>query len=380
MLKTGSRILLSTALVLSVLTIIAGSLQAQTYSSERHDFRLTAIARGLEHPWGVAFLPNGDVLVTERPGRLRLIRNGRLDPAPVPGAPLVVASGQGGLLDIALHPHFTENRLIYLSYAGGGAGGVGTEVGRGRFIDGRLLGFENILVTRPKARGGRHFGSRLIFDRAGALYVTSGERATPDRAQDLGDLAGKIIRIRDDGTIPPDNPFIGRKNARAEIYSYGHRNPQGLALHPVTGRIWAAEHGPRGGDEINLISPGANYGWPVITHGRSYAGFAIGEGAAKPGMEQPVRYWVPSISPSGMVFYTGAAFPQWRGNLFLGALSGQALIRLVMDGDTVVQEERLLTGLGMRIRDVRQGPDGKLYLLTDARNGALLRLDPVPRR
>lgn len=379
MLNIRSQILLSVAFALFILTVIVGSPHAQTYSSERHGFRLTTIVQGLEHPWSVAFLPGGDLLVTERPGRLRLIRGGKLDPTPVPGVPQVAASGQGGLLDIALHPRFAENRLIYLSYAGRGAGGVSTEVGRGNFIKDRLVNFEKILVTRPKAHGGRHFGSRLIFDGAGMLYVTSGERGTPDRAQDIGDLAGKIIRIRDDGTIPPDNPFIGRKGARSEIYSYGHRNPQGLALHPVTGRIWAAEHGPRGGDEINLISPGANYGWPVITHGRAYSGQKIGEGSARPGMKQPVHYWVPSISPSGMVFYTGAAFAKWRGNLFLGALSGEALIRLEMKGNTVLHEERLLTGLGIRIRDVRQGPDGRLYLLTDAPEGALLRLDPVTR-
>ncbi len=350
---------------------------AQTLSSERHAFRLVMVARGLVHPWSLAFLPNGDMLVTERVGRLRIVRNGELDPSPVPGVPEVALGGQGGLLDVALHPRFTENRLIYLSYAGAGEGGRGTEVARARFLDDRLVDLETILVVRPKSRGGRHFGSRLLFGRDGYLYVTAGERASPDRAQDLADLAGSIIRITENGGIPPDNPFVGRSGVRPEIYAYGNRNPQGLTMHPETGRIWEAEHGPKGGDEINLLVPGANYGWPVITYGRSYSGLPIGEGTAKPDMAQPIRYWVPSISPSGMAFYTGVDFPSWRGNLFLGALSGRALVRLELDGAKVVHEERLLEDFGKRIRDVRQGPDGRLYLLTDASNGALLRLDPV---
>ena len=352
---------------------------AQTFSSERYAFRLTPIAKGLDYPWSMAILPNGDVLITERSGKLRIVRGGRLDRRSVPGVPDSVQENQGGLLDIALHPDFAKNRLVYLSYTGGADEELGTEVGRGRFDGERLVGFRKILDAGPKSDGGRHFGSRLVFDRQGYLFVTSGDRASPSRAQRLDDLAGKIIRIGDDGRIPPDNPFVGRAGARPEIYSYGNRNPQGLALHPVTGRIWAAEHGPRGGDEINLIARGVNYGWPVITYGRSYAGFKIGEGTHKSGMAQPVRYWVPSISPSGMVFYTGNDFPAWRGNLFLGALSGQVLVRLEMDGNRVVREERLLRRLDERIRDVRQGPDGKLYILTDSSEGAMLRLDPAGR-
>ena len=351
---------------------------AQTVSSERHDFRLTAVAEGLEHPWSLAFLPNGDLLVTERPGRLRVIRQGRLDPQPVKGLPEVSTGGQGGLLDVALHPAFADNGLIYLSYAGASVRGRGTEVARARFDGGRLVDLETILEVRPRSSGGRHFGSRLAFAPDGTLFVTAGERGDSDRAQDPTDLAGSVIRITDDGGVPPDNPFVGRDDAAPELYSYGHRNPQGLTVHPATGRLWAVEHGPRGGDELNLLSPGANYGWPVITYGESYAGFPIGEGTEKPGMAQPVRYWVPSISPSGLAFYTGEAFPSWRGNLFLGALSGRALVRLELDGERVVHEERLLRDLGARIRDVRVGPDGFLYLLTDHSNGKVLRLEPAP--
>ena len=356
----------------------AGLAAAETVSSEKHDFRLVTVAEGLEHPWSLAFLPDGGLLVTERPGRLRVIRDGELEPTPVPGLPEIAAGGQGGLLDVALHPNFADNGLIYLSYSAESFFFRGTEVARARFTDGRLVDLETILEVSPKSRGGRHFGSRLAFAPDGTLYVTVGERGNPDRAQDLDDLAGSVIRITEDGAVPPDNPFTGRSDARPEIYTYGHRNPQGLAVHPDTGQVWAAEHGPMGGDEINILSPGANYGWPVITYGESYAGNPIGEGTSKPGMAQPVRSWVPSISPSGMAFYTGEAFPSWRGNLFLGALSGRALVRLELDGSEVVHEERLLQDLGARIRDVRNGPDGTLYLLTDDANGKLLRLEPAP--
>ena len=366
------------AVTFGTLSFALAGADGRVFESERQRFRLTVVTRGLEHPWSLAFLPDGTMLVTERPGRLRVIRDGTLDPAPVSGVPEVAAAGQGGLLDVLPHPRFRENRLVYLSYAGTGRGGAGTEVVRGRLSAGRLEGLETIFAVRPKSGGSRHFGSRLAFGADGYLYITAGERGDPDRAQDPGDAAGAIIRVTADGAIPPGNPFVGRPGARPEIFSIGHRNPQGLALHPETGRIWAAEHGPRGGDEVNVIRAGANYGWPVITYGRSYAGFPIGEGTEKPGMVQPVTYWVPSISPSGMAFYTGAAFPHWRGNLFLGALSGESLVRLELDGERIVGEERLLEDLGERIRDVRQGPDGRLYLLTDAPDGALLRLDPLP--
>jgi glucose/arabinose dehydrogenase len=357
--------------------IDAAPSSAQTVISERHAFRLATVVGALEHPWSLTFLPNGDMLVTERPGRLRVIRQGRLDPQPVSGLPEVSAGGQGGLLDVVLHPDFAENGLIYLSYAGASVRGRSTEVARARFDGARLTGVETIYTVRPRSSGGRHFGSRLAFAPDGTLYVTAGERGTSERAQDLRDPAGSVIRITDDGGVPPDNPFVDRQDARPEIFSYGHRNPQGLTVHPETGELWAVEHGPRGGDELNLLRPGTNYGWPVITYGESYSGFPIGEGTEKPGMAQPVRYWVPSISPSGLAFYTGAAFPSWRGNLFLGALSGRALVRLELDGDRVVHEERLLQDLGERIRDVRVGPDGLLYLLSDAEDGKLLRLEPV---
>ena len=337
-----------------------GAAQDRIFESEKQRFRVTTITRGLEHPWGLAFLPDGAMLVTERPGRLRLIREGVLDPVPIAGVPEVAASGQGGLLDVVLHPEFVRTRLVYLSYAGKGRGGAGTEVTRARLTDGRLEGLETIFAVEPKSRGGRHFGSRLAFGAEGHLYITTGERGDSDRAQDLADAAGSIVRLTADGGVPDDNPFLGRADARPEIFSYGHRNPQGLARHPVSDRIWAVEHGPRGGDEVNVIRAGANYGWPVITFGVSYTGVPIGEGTAKPGMAQPVTYWDPSISPSGMAFYTGEAFPAWRGNLFVGALSGEVLVRLELDGERVVHEERLLQALGTRIRDVRQGPDGRL--------------------
>lgn len=371
----GLRVLLVGALLSVPAT--AGAASSQTFVSERYEFRLTTLASGLAYPWALAFLPNGDMLISERAGRLRMLRDGKLDPSPIPGGPDVVLGGQGGLLDIALHPRFAETHLVYLSYSGAGAGGSGTEVARGRLVEDRLVDLKTILVVQPKSPGVRHYGSRLLFGRDGRLYVTTGERGDRNRAQDLGDLAGKVLRISDDGAIPSDNPFIGRPDARPEIFGYGNRNPQGLAMHPETGQIWEVEHGPKGGDELNILSAGANYGWPVITYGRSYGGQPIGEGTAKAGMEQPIKYWTPSISPSGMVFYTGDDFPDWRGNLFVGALSGRALVRLELDGKTVLHEERLLKGLRKRIRDVRQGPDGRLYLLTDEPNGALLRVDPI---
>ena len=349
--------------------------------SAEHAFRVVIVTRGLEHPWGLAFLPDGRRLVTERPGRLRLVEaDGTLDPRPVEGLPPIAAHGQGGLLDVALHPQFAENGWVYLSYAARGPGGIGTEVARGRLAGHRLENVEVLFRQEPKSGGGRHFGSRLVFDRQGYLYVTLGDRGEMERAQNLDDLAGKIVRLHDDGRIPKDNPFVNQAGARPEIYSLDNRNVQGATLHPATGELWTHEHGPQGGDEVNVIRAGRNYGWPVITYGVEYViGTKIGEATHKPGMEQPLHVWTPSIAPSGMAFYQGDQFPRWRGDLFVGALRDQRVTRLRFDGERRVREEHLLQGKLGRIRDVRAGPDGYLYLLTDARNGVIARLEPAER-
>jgi aldose sugar dehydrogenase len=346
-------------------------------ASEQATFGLATVVSGLEHPWGMAFLPGADILITERPGRLRMVRDGVLDPAPIAGMPEVYASGQGGLLDVALDPDFASNRVIYLSYAAAGDGGNSTRVARARLGDGRLEDLTVIFVAEPLVRSSKHFGSRLVFDLQGHLLITVGERGQPDRAQDLGDHNGSVIRLYPDGSVPEDNPFVGVAGARPEIFSYGHRNAQGLAIHPETGVPWLHEHGARGGDEVNVVRPGVNYGWPAITYGIDYSGAPIGEGTHKEGMAQPLHYWVPSIAPSGMAFYDGDAFPEWRGDLFVGALRSEFLARLELDGEQVVAEERLLEGALGRIRDVAVGPDGFLYLLTDESDGGLYRLEPA---
>ncbi|HJT21410.1 MAG TPA: PQQ-dependent sugar dehydrogenase [Nitrospira sp.] len=335
-------------------------------------------ARGLEHPWGLAFLPDGRMLVTERPGRLRLVdAQGRLSD-PLAGVPAVQAKSQGGLLDVAIDPRFADNRLVYLSYAEPSENGTaGTAVARGRLADTRLENVQVIYRQQPKVKSANHFGSRLVFARDGTLFVTQGERYDyKEQAQDLSSDLGKIVRIHPDGSVPRDNPFVGRDGARPEIWSYGHRNVQAAALHPDTGRLWTVEHGARGGDELNHPEAGKNYGWPVITYGVDYNGTRIGEGTAKAGMEQPVYYWDPVIAPSGMAFYTGERFRDWKGTVLIGSLKPGLLVRLTMKEGAVVQEERYLGDLGERIRDVRQGPDGLLYLLTDNDNGRILRLSP----
>ncbi|WP_127478019.1 PQQ-dependent sugar dehydrogenase [Sulfurivermis fontis] len=367
-------------LILSLLLWLVLPAQAQpVFESAQQRFRVETVVDGLEHPWSLAFLPDGTLLVSERPGRLRVVRDGRLLPQAVSGLPQIAARGQGGLLDVVPHPQFASNDLIYFSYAAAGEGGYTTRVARGRFDGGRLAlaDVQVLFEALPRSRRTHHFGSRLVFDRAGFLYITVGDRGDMDRAQQLDDHAGSVLRLHDDGRIPADNPFLGRKDVRPEIYSYGHRNPQGMTLHPDTGAVWLHEHGARGGDEINIVHPGLNYGWPVITHGVDYTYLPIGIGTHKEGMEQPLYHWTPSIAPSGMAFYSGDAFPRWRGNLFVGALAGEHLARLTLDGEKVVAEERLLTTLGRRIRDVRQGPDGRLWLLTDHDSGQLLRLEPV---
>jgi glucose/arabinose dehydrogenase len=370
-------------ILLCFLPLLAGmsaqpSAPAQpVFESAQQRFRVETVVDGLVHPWSLAFLPDGSLLITERPGRLRVVRDGRLLPQAVSGVPLVAARGQGGLLDVVPHPRFAANRLIYFSYAAEGEGGYTTRVARGRF-DGARLALDEVQVlfeALPRSSRTHHFGSRLVFDRAGFLYITVGDRGDRDRAQQLDDHAGSVIRLHDDGRVPADNPFVGRKDARPEIYSYGHRNPQGMALHPDTGAVWLHEHGARGGDEINIVRPGLNYGWPVITHGVDYTYLPIGIGTHKEGMEQPLHHWTPSIAPSGMAFYNSDLFPRWRGNLFVGALVKEHLARLTLDGDKVVAEEPLMLPFGRRIRDVRMGPDGRLWLLTDHDPGQLLRLD-----
>lgn len=372
-------------------TVLAAPAVAQgpVYRSAEHDYRVVTVAEGLINPWSIAFLPGGDLLVTERPGRLRIVRGGRLLPDPVPGVPEVFARGQGGLLDVVPHPGFSTNRLLYLSFSKPlPDGGSTTAVVRGRFENDRLTGVEEIFVA--ESRGGGHYGCRLAFDRNGYLFITIGDRMAPSTgelekhpAQDLSNHHGTIVRLHDDGRVPADNPFVNRAGARPEIWSYGHRNPQGLAIHPETGDIWSNEHGPQGGDELNLIQPGLNYGWPVIGYGVNYGtGTAIHSGTHRQGMEQPVHVWVPSIGISGLLIYTGDKFPGWKGSVFSGGLSGEQLSRLAMDGRKVLLEETLVPRLG-RVRDVRQGPEGYIYLALDDRQGgpsALVRLEPAGRR
>jgi len=378
---------LSVCLILVTLASSPVLAQSDIFRSAYHDYRTVTVVDGLENPWSMAFLPGGDMLVTERPGRLRLVRDGRLLPDPIPGVPAVYARGQGGLLDIALHPQFEENRYVYLSYSKPVPedNNSTTAVLRGRFVNDRLEDVEDIFVA--DTRGNGHYGSRLAFDADGYLFVTVGERQVPSTgdleahpAQDLSNHHGTINRLFDDGGIPSDNPFVGRDGARPEIWSYGHRNPQGLAIHPETGDVWADEHGPQGGDELNLIRAGLNYGWPVIGYGVNYgSGSAIHEGAMRQGMETPVHFWVPSIATCGLLIYTGDKFPEWKGNLFVGGLAGQQIARLTLDGQRVVNEETLFQNRG-RVRDIRQGPDGFIYVAVEDRGGeptSILRLEPV---
>src|SRR5712691_6062406 len=360
---------------------------AQVFHSSAGDLVVETVAKGLDHPWGLAFLPDGRMLVTERPGRMHIVaKDGNVSPA-LAGVPKVAASGQGGLLDVVLDRGYAENHTIYICYAEPANGGARTALARARLVDEgtpgsapriRLDDVKVIFRQEGPLSSGNHFGCRIVQTPDSNLFMTAGEHfTTRDQAQNLGNHLGKIIRIRPDGTVPPDNPLIGRPGAKPEIWSWGHRNPQGLALQPATGKLWEHEHGPRGGDEVNIIEKGRNYGWPVIGFGIDYSGAKIHESTHKDGMEQPVWYWVPSIAPSGMAFLTGDVFPAWRGNLLVGALAGEMLVRLELDGDKVVKEERLLRELRERIRDVRQGPDGALWLLTDNAAGRVLRLAPA---
>ncbi|MFC3661154.1 PQQ-dependent sugar dehydrogenase [Luteimonas notoginsengisoli] len=352
------------------------------YASERLRYSVTEQVAGLVHPWSLAFLPEGGMLVTERPGRLRRIGADGTVSAPIEGLPAVFVDGQAGLFDVALSPGFAVDHLVYFSYAEANWRGnlAGAAVARGRLQGNRLDDVQVIFRQLPKRSAGTNLGTRLVFDRKGHLFIGLGDgRVAAEEAQQLDSLQGKLVRIRPDGSVPPDNPFVGKAGARAEIWSYGHRNIQGAALDPRTGQLWTSEHGPMGGDELNIPQAGRNYGWPVITYGLGYDGQPVpgSVGASAPGMEQPLHYWKKSPALSGLAFYTGRAFEPWQGNLFLGALAGTALIRLELDGNRVVHEERLLADRGQRIRDVRQGPDGALYLLVDADDGKLLRLAPV---
>ncbi len=337
------------------------------------------VVRGLENPWGLDFLPDGRMIITERPGRLRIATPDGTLGAPVSGVPAVYANGQGGLLDVALDPDFANNQLVYLTYAEPGGGDLaGTSAARGRLQGNALVDVQVIYRQRPKVEEGGHYGSRLVFANDGMLFITQGDRMNHrEKAQDLAMGMGKVIRIHPDGRVPTDNPFVGRDGAQPEIWSYGHRNMQGATRHPVTGALWTIEHGARGGDELNHPEAGKNYGWPIITYGRDYSGFRIGEGVAKEGMEQPVYYWDPVIAPSGMTFYTGDKYEGMTGDLFIGSLSPGGLVRLTMQGAAVTRETRYLGELRERIRDVVQGPDGFLYVLTDSRDGRVLRLVPA---
>ncbi len=350
---------------------------AQTIKSDQASFKIETLATGLDHPWSLALLPGGDILITERSGTLRLFRDGKLVPTPVKGLPPIASGGQGGLLDVILHPEFSNTGLIYFSYSARGPNGVGTQVAKAKLVDDRLVDVQVIFKALPKTGNRLHFGSRLLFDSKGFLFITLGEKFQMKQAQNLQSHLGSIVRLNADGTIPADNPFINNKKALPEIFSYGHRNVQGIAMHPVTKQIWEHEHGPRGGDEVNILSPGRNYGWPLITYGIDYSGEIISDKTHLPGMEQPVIHWTPSIAPSGMAFYSGDKFPKWQGDLFAGALAHQHLRRLEIKDNKVVSQEILLDTLGERIRDVRNGPDGFLYILTDSSSGQLLRLVPA---
>jgi len=346
--------------------------------TEKGSVRALTLTEGLRYPWALAFLPDARMLVTEREGRLQLLSATGQKLGQVKGLPEIAAGGQGGLLDVLVHPDFAMNRVLYFSYVAEDIDGRGTEVARAELHGQTLRNRQVIFRLQPKSTGGRHFGSRLLHDGRGHLYITLGDRGDRPRAQDVTDAAGSVIRLRDDGTVPDDNPVFAQKDAVPGLFSVGHRNIQGAFIHPKTGDVWLHEHGPQGGDELNIAEAGKNYGWPVITYGVNYViGTRIGEGTHKPGMEQPLYYWVPSIAPSGMTYYTGDKLPQWRGDLLVGSLKFRTLVRLEVQGREVVHEERLFTDELGRIRDVRTGPDGYVYVLTDARNGKLVRLEAV---
>lgn len=359
---------------LATLTMWSGVSAAQDriIETETGPLKVEAIAQGLDHPWGLSFLPDGRMLVTERPGRLRIVAQDGTLSEPLQGLPEIAAVGQGGLLDVALDPDFKDNRLVYFAFSESGDGGASTAVARGRLGDNALDDVEVIYRQAPKTSGGNHFGGRLLFSPDGKLFVTQGDRFAFDPAQDLASGLGKIVRINPDGSIPADNPFVGQTGARPEIWSYGHRNVQGAAIDPTTGKLWADEFGPLGGDELNLIEAGRNYGWPLVSWGKHYDGTEIPDPPTRPDLTDAVHHWTPVISPSGMTFYTADTIDGWQGNILIGGLSSQGIVRLTLDGDKVRAEERI--PLGARIRNVRQGPDGSVYALTDESSGKILKL------
>lgn len=361
---------------------VSGSAEAETVSTERHNVTITSITNKLEKPWGMAFLPSGELLITEKAGTLRRVTLDGQISAPVKGVPAVVDRSQGGLLDVAVDPNFSANSFIYLSYSEADpAGGEGnsTAVLRARLTDQGLVNGRVIFRGAPKYKSGAHFGSRLVFAPDGHLFVTLGDRYSAMKdAQTLDNHHGKVVRIKSDGSVPQDNPFVGQKGALPEIWSYGHRNVQGAAIHPSSGQLWTVEHGPKGGDEINIPAAGKNYGWPVATYGVDYDNSIISDKTHVDGTEQPHYYWVPSIATSNMIFYTGDQFPAWQGDLLVAALRGSQVARLDLDGDRVMHEETLFEqAIDQRIRDIEQGPDGYIYLITDDRNGQLIQIKPA---
>jgi len=379
------------AALLAVMTVMTSPV-AQTQSlampsksaAIQGSAKAVVVAEGLDHPWAMAFLPGepaGRMLVTERAGKIRIVSADGKVGAPLAGMPAVQAVGQGGLLDIVVSTDFAQSRTIYFSFAQPVSGRARTAVASAQLGDGTIENVKVIFAQADVVGGGAHFGSRIVIAKDGSLFITTGDRySEKDKSQSLETHLGKVIRINADGSVPKDNPFANNSTAQVtakkEIWSYGHRNMQGAAIHPVSGKLWTHEHGPQGGDEVNVPLAGKNYGWPVIGYGIDYSGLRMHESSVKAGMEQPIHYWVPSIAPSGMAFYMADRFPQWKNSLFIGALAGQHLARLTIDGEKVIAEERLLTHLKERIRDVRQGPDGYLYALTDAANGKILRVSP----
>lgn len=346
------------------------------HTSEKRDISITRVTTGLNHPWSIAFLSASDWLVTERSGSLRRVLDGQLQPEPIKGLPDVHATGQGGLLDVVLHPDFASNQLVYLSYTAKQGSNYGTEVARGVLVDNELRNLEIIFKALPKVRGGRHFGSRLAFDDRGYLYISLGDRGAKELAQEQNKHIGTVIRLHDDGAIPKDNPFVNIAGVLPEIYSYGHRNVQGMVFDKKTKTLWTHEHGPQGGDELNQVLSGQNYGWPIITYGANYgSGTKIGEGTEKLGMLQPTTFWDPSIAPSGLAIVDGNRYPEWQGNLLVGSLKFQLIARLELKDNAVLSEERLVERDFGRIRDIRQGPKGYLYFITDADNGSIYRIE-----